>query len=185
MEGGGLLVTKVGGAAVKVVARDIAMEAKAVQRTAPTRAAQNAELVQPAGFSSKGTAQSSPKFDPEKLERIQASLKDKLEIKYDAEWLDRYGSEAQFYPGYPGHRSTIVLRPEPSRGAVIEELLHFGQWQKAQRSGVSAAEFSTPARIVQDEIAAQHQLLGLKFWTSAERGEFSKNLELWKATDTK
>jgi hypothetical protein len=130
------------------------------------------------GFSSKaGTADPVP-FDSAKLERIQRNLGKELEIKFDPAFLERYGNEAMFFPGGYGKPSTILLKPNPSRAAVVEELTHFGQWRRAEQAGMTAKEFT--AGLVQTEIRAHEKLLPLKIWTPAERAGIEENLKYWQ-----
>jgi RHS repeat-associated protein len=152
-----------------------------IQKSAAITAFRSAEpaIVGRSGapYASRGVAGETPRFDPIKLDKIRGNLRGQLEIKYDAEWLSRYGDEAQFYPGGAGRPSTIVLKPNPSRAAVVEELTHFGQWRRAQQQGASAAEFR--ANLVATEIQAHEKLIPLRMWTETERQGFIDNLKYW------
>jgi hypothetical protein len=118
-------------------------------------------------------------FDPVKLQRIQASLEKRgvsfLTGEEGERLASQLGAEALYIPdlGRPG---ILVFGKNPSRTAVVEELIHFGQHRRAQWGDVSGY-------IPQLEIEAQHKLLrvGQQLgWTEDEMGRIKRALKTWE-----
>ena len=124
-----------------------------------------------------------PPFAPHKLERIRASLERQgvtFVLGEDGERLARaLGAEALYFyatdePGRPG---VLVFGPNPSRTAVIEELIHLGQHRRAQWRSQNDLRFTL-------EIEAQTKLLFLgrrKGWTRAEMARIRRARREWIA----
>ena len=123
-------------------------------------------------------------FDPQKLERIKESLKKQgiiVQQDDDAKHvLDLNNAEAAYLPNspdFPDDVPILMLRENPSRAAVIEELLHLGQHRKLG----FAPDFFT--ELVKYEIEAQQKLLVLGKrlgWNNFELKEIEDALEYWR-----
>jgi RHS repeat-associated protein len=117
-------------------------------------------------------------FDAAKLARIQTSLESQgvtfVTGQEGGRLAAALGGEAVYIPevGRPG---IIAWGTNPSRAAVVEELVHLGQHRALGWADVSG-------RVVQLEIAAQHQLLqiGTRLgWTEAELSQIDRALQTW------
>jgi hypothetical protein len=118
-------------------------------------------------------------FDAAKLTRIQASLEKQGVTFVTGEQGRRLANalngEAVYIPevGRPG---IIAWGPQPSRTAVVEELLHLGQHRRAGWGDVSG-------RVTQLEIEAQHRLLGMGQrlgWSTDEMAQIQRALKSWE-----
>jgi hypothetical protein len=124
-----------------------------------------------------------PSFDTAKLARIKTVLqKQGITVQQDEDAekiLDFYNAEAAYLPNTPENPDdtpVLMLRPNPSRAAVIEELLHLGQHRKTGFSPTFATNKFT------NEIAAQNKLLIIgkkQKWTESEMQEIQEALEYW------
>jgi hypothetical protein len=105
-----------------------------------------------AAFQSSGTGNP---FDAEKLSKIQANCEQQgvtfVTGDEGARLARAFGGEAVYIPevGRPG---IIAWGPDPSRTAVVEELMHLGQHRATGWADVSG-------QIVGMEMAAQRRLL--------------------------
>lgn len=117
-------------------------------------------------------------FDPAKLARIEASLQKQGVAFVTGEEGGRLsralGGEAVYIPevGRPG---IIAWGPQPSRAAVVEELLHLGQHRASGWADLSG-------RIVELEIQAQSRLLtiGARLgWTQDEIAQILRAQARW------
>jgi RHS repeat-associated protein len=132
-------------------------------------------MIEAGGFTSNVAGEA---FDAAKLARIQASLESQGVTFVTGEEGGRLaaalGGDAVYIPevGRPG---IIAWGTNPSRAAVVEELLHLGQHRALGWADVSG-------RVVQLEIAAQHKLLqiGARLgWTEAELSQIGRALQQW------
>lgn len=119
-----------------------------------------------------------PRFDADQLARIIDNLaaqnikcwRDDEAIRY----LESRGAEAAYMAEADG--GTLVFRPNPSRVAVVEELIHVGQHRE---HGVSAFL----ARRDELEFEAQQKLLEIAAtngWTDREKEEIRRAKRAWK-----
>ena len=144
-----------------------------------TSAEADYSLSMPSGGGSKA-------FDPDKLAKIQRNLKGKVEFRVDPKWLDSperldafgFGPEAAYDVSPAGGSGTIILRPEPSRAAVIEELTH---WAQHRAAGFPGAKIWGQTRQVR-EMYTQVKLANLKLigWTNDEWTSFNVNWHRWR-----
>jgi hypothetical protein len=119
-------------------------------------------------------------FDAARLARIQASLEKQgvsfLMGEEGARFARTFGAEAVYFPTEPGRPGLIALGTNPSRTAVVEELLHLGQHRRLGWGVVQD-------RIFQLEIEAQEKLLkiGRKLgWTEDELRAIAIARSRWK-----
>ncbi|MGE3671948.1 MAG: RHS repeat-associated core domain-containing protein, partial [Polyangiaceae bacterium] len=160
----------------------------------PTMSANSARPNQPA-LSSLQTSTSRPRFSRQRLERIINNLTNdpNTDIRFwmdDAAeaYLDAHGSSGQYLPHEGG--GIVVLRPNPARSTVIEELYHLGQHRRAGFSAnwgpmVANAEFRAAAVVALEVEAQEHMMrLGHSFrsrivWTQAELSHLAENQRRW------
>jgi RHS repeat-associated protein len=121
-----------------------------------------------------------PAFDPVKLARIQTNLEKRGVIFVTGEEGGRMaralGGEAAYLAMEGGRPGVVVLGPNPSRAAVVEELLHLGQHRSTGWSSTFGSQ------VTRFEIEAQHMLLdiGAKLgWSEAELAQISRALDQW------
>jgi len=121
-----------------------------------------------------------PTFDTAKLARIQASLEQQgvtfVTGEEGGKFARALGGEAAYLAMEGGRPGVIVLGPNPSRAAVVEELLHLG---RHRATGWSP---SFGSQVASFEIQAQHRLLdlGAKLgWREAELGKIREALHSW------
>jgi hypothetical protein len=119
-----------------------------------------------------------PAFDPAKLARIQANLEQQgvtfVTGEEGARMARAFGGEATYMPT-PGQPGIIAWGPNPSRAAVVEELLHLGQHRASGWADLSG-------QVVGLEISAQNRLLGIGArlgWTDAELAQIAAARARW------
>lgn len=124
-------------------------------------------------------------FDPQQLATLQSRLQAQgvkfITGQEGAQLAAANNAEALYIPSStPGQPGTIVLGPNPSRTAVIEEVMHYGQ---DNRLGFPGAASYSPADIARLEIAAQNRLIqqGLRSgWTQSEMNEIINARSYWE-----
>ena len=119
-------------------------------------------------------------FDSQKLAKIRANLEREGVIFVTGEDGERLalalGGEAMYIPE-PGRPGVIVLGNNPSRSAVIEELIHLGQHRRLSWGDVSHL-------IPRLEVEAQNKLLRIgkrMGWTAQEIKRIQRALKVWEA----
>jgi RHS repeat-associated protein len=121
-----------------------------------------------------------PAFDAAKLARIQANLEAQGVGFVTGEEGDRMlrslGGEAAYLAMEGGQPGVIVLGSNPSRAAVVEELLHLGQHRATGWSPTFGSQ------VTMFEIQAQHKLLAIGprlGWSEAELDGIRGALRAW------
>jgi len=121
-----------------------------------------------------------PAFDAAKLARIQTNLEGQgvtFVTGPDGDAMLRgLGGEAAYLAMEGGRPGVVVLGSNPSRAAVVEELLHLGQHRA---TGWSA---SFGSQVTSFEIQAQTRLLGIGArlgWSEAELNGIKTALQSW------
>jgi hypothetical protein len=118
-------------------------------------------------------------FNSQKLAKIRANLEQEgitFVVGEEGERLSHaLGAEAVYIPE-PGGPGIIVLSKNPSRSAVIEELIHLGQHRRSNWGDVSYL-------IPRLEVEAQHKLLKIgqrKGWSLEEIERIQRALKIWE-----
>lgn len=120
-------------------------------------------------------------FDPKKLAKIKWNLTGQVDIVEDTARLAAENAKTKGTAGamYLPKTREILLKANPSRAEVIEELLHFGQ----HRAKGFASDFgSTPAGIRNLEMEAQVRLANIKTikWTTGEFNDWLAAFHWWR-----
>jgi RHS repeat-associated protein len=135
------------------------------------------------GVASQRSPAGSPRFDPVKLSRIQNSMASqgvcvRVGGRFGESLLRSRNADGVTFPRAGDYNATVYLPENPSRLAVVEELLHVGQ---ARRLGWPTD--LTPYKL-EMEIGAQQRLLHIaerQGWTQGEIDSIRSYLQLWES----
>jgi hypothetical protein len=133
------------------------------------------------GMSGADDSQSIP-FDPIKLVELQSRLQAQR-VKFivgeaGAQLAASADAEALYLPGEEaGQPGTIVWGSNPSRTAVIEEVIHYGQhkalgFRKLSRSDIIQLEIEAQSRLLQQGLRSK--------WTQREISDIQKAKAYWE-----
>jgi hypothetical protein len=119
-------------------------------------------------------------FNPTQLAKLEAKLTEEgvalVTGDEGARLANNLGGEALYIPevGRPG---IIAWGKNPSRAAVVEEIIHFGQHRRLGFGDISS-------QIIKLEIQAQLRLLRIGKilnWSEAELARIQRALETWRS----